>query len=224
MSDAPVVAVLMEHLDVHEELATYLTEKMFMHAFGNPLHVYDGPKDTAALDRLDRAVAELVAALGDMTEFASDHLMFSMIWGHHHELIRRGTTADDPEFQKSDEYAHETGQPLTSALYKVQEEAPALRASIRATRREIESSEMTRKSLSRMNLEGLQMVKGACFVWEIATEQDPPASDVNMASPFGRFLAGLFDVCEIRGDPRSAFRTWARVVRGPHFTKNKAAK
>lgn len=223
MSDDAVVAVLMEHLGIEEPGAAYLADKMFLHAFGSPPDVLDGPKDTAALDRLDRAFAEIAAAIDDLTWLASDTLQRSIMFGPHLEELGDGLPAEDPRAQEALKYAKEKGQPMVQALHQLEHNTHQIRAAIRASRREIETSPMARKSLSRMKLEGLQMVDGARWVWGMVKQRDAPSKDVNMASPFGKFLADLFEVCEIPGDPRSAFRNWARLNRSPHFTENETA-
>lgn len=199
-----------KHLNIRNDDEFYRIDDWIIRmGFGHDYYIFDGPKDTELLDRLDRAIAEiaLVLEIGMLTPTARDALLENTFRGPHAERVRAGLRFPDDSLQ---DYVDNIGRPASDALDGIKEHSAAIREGVRITRNEIESSDATRKSTSRMNVRGIQLVDVARTVWESETGNAAPARDLNLASPFGNFLADLFEALKIKGKPRAVFRAWSR--------------
>jgi hypothetical protein len=210
---ANVERVVATHLDNSPGAPHRLTHVLLDRAFLQKWPVYDQPKDLEALDRLGAAVSEIERLYYfGLTWAASDTLGARMVHGPYYDGLHNGsiTRIDSDEFRDLSAYHKDTGQKVASTLSAVEEFSNAICEAIAHTKDEIVASERARKSTSRMNLIGIQLVEAARFVWKLVKDKEAPAKDLNMASAFGAFLADVFEACEVQGDVRSAFRAWAK--------------
>ena len=179
--------VIERHTGASGDQAAWWAERLISHGIMNGFRVYSRSKDIEALQRLEKAFRQIDIILSDDSPLSEPaHLrLFMEIW-------------------------HDDGRDAYSALLTISENGRKLKSAIKRTISEIEISPKAKASASKINERGIAMVDAARFIWKLATDVDAPAKDLNPASRFGAFLADIFDVCEIPGDPRSAFRAWVR--------------
>jgi len=182
----PVEDVVQRHLGLDGEAAYRVADSICKLGIGDDPFLYDAKRDAENLERIARALLELAAALDvdAMTQAAQDTLSRALLVGQ--------------------------GRPAAAALHEIAAHADAIRRGVRAAHDEIRRSEHARKALSRVNLRGVQMVAVARDEWERFTGRPAPLRALNVWAPFGKFLCDLFEAAEIEGDPRAAFRAWAR--------------
>ncbi|EDM71519.1 hypothetical protein RAZWK3B_19241 [Roseobacter sp. AzwK-3b] len=95
------------------------------------------------------------------------------------------------------------------------ENANSLCADARNAREFVNTSELTRDKVSRMNEPAIKLVDYSRGIWKAQTGSPAPRKYPNPASRFGKFLSDLFEKLEIEGNPQSAFRAWAKHI-GDH--------
>lgn len=214
MHDDPALDVLMRHLGLTEDRAFYWADRIAKFTYGDDPAIFDLKHDVENLERLDRALNAVVAALEmtSMTQAAHDELGFRMIWGPFaEELIEKSGELSEtfsPDFHS---YPDRVGRKATDALHALEDNISTIRDAIVSTKRKIETSTRSRKGTARMNFKGIQLVNSARDVWRLVTGCEAPSKALNPASKFGEFLCDLFIAFEIEGDPRAAFRAWAAL-------------
>jgi hypothetical protein len=205
----PAVDVMLRHLNLTEDKARYWLNFIAQITYSTEPHIFDLKRDVENLENLDRALCATLAALdvSAMTQAAQSALWFKILYGPVLDLSGSDTeslveTLRYPPLQRG-------GKEATDALRAMQDNIPIIREAIRSARRHIEQSPRAKIGTRRINLEGVQLVDCARLVWCEASGKDAPSKSLNPASKFGMFLCDLFEVLEVEGDPRSAFRAWA---------------
>ena len=102
-----------------------------------------------------------------------------------------------------------------NGLGSLLENGSSLCNAAKQTRNQISTSERTRDRVAGMNETAINLVSFSRAIWEEETCVPAPRKALNPASRFGIFLADLFDKLEVKGNPQSAFRAWAKHV-GDH--------
>jgi hypothetical protein len=209
--------------------AAYKFEKI---AFEQKAAVYNRKSDLDALEILSKTISKLEYLVNGeaMSDAASRRLNLSVRFGAHADDMPCEDNEELCEYLMSNgitdhsipcgvdglfEYMSDHGNPQVDAIRVFLDYAPDIKKAIDQTKAAIETSPRTRKAPSLINLAGVQCVEAARIVWEEYTGQTPPYSDLNPASTFGKFLADLFEAYEIKGQPKSAFRAWARLASPP---------
>lgn len=210
---ANVEKAIDQHLNNLQDTSHRLAGVLLDRAFLQKWPVYDHPKDLEVLDRLDAAVSEIEELYHfGLTRAASDTFGARMVHGPHYDGLHNGSIAyvDSDEARNMMAYHKETGRKVAFALSTVAEFSTEIHDAITQTKKEIVASKRARKSTSKMNLIGIQLVEATRFVWELAGNREAPTRDLNIATAFGIFLSDVFEACEVDGDVRSAFRAWAK--------------
>lgn len=177
------MSAIQRHLRVNRERAEELTEWLACRAFGNGLqfHLYSRKNDLEALNRLRRGMREMKLALNALTPAARDHLAW-------------------PE--------NEADLTVHKFFSDLDQHADEIEAQIRETISDVGSSNRSPPGYERMNIDGISLVDGACFLWRTETGKEPPKTDLNPASKLAKFLDDLFEDFGVKGNARSAFRAW----------------
>lgn len=216
----PLATVIAKHTGVEGAGAAWFADRLHSHGVMNGYRVYSRAKDIEALRELDVAIAKIQRLIGDdgpLTSLAYERLFMELFHGGHgSNLSREGVEADSEQGKALLNHIEEKGRSDSDFIFMVEERGDAIRAAIKRTVVEVESSPMTRVSATKINESEIALVDAARFIWQLATDTDAPAKDLNLASPFGEFLADVFEVYEMAGEPRSAFRAWARECERGH--------
>lgn len=206
--DWPLMTVIEKHTGAEGAEAAWWASRLHTHGIMNGYRVYSRAKDIEALSELDQAIAKVQRLLhdeGPLTSLAYERLLMELRCG------KVGGIKSDPD-EGQDALAHlegDDGMDVT-LLLDLEERGDAIRAAIGRTIAEIETSALAKVAASKINERGIALVDASRFIWQLATETQAPSKDLNPASSFGDFLADVFEVCGVPGDPRSAFRAWAR--------------
>lgn len=153
----------------------------------------DGPRDLAALERLNRALVETQNAISDDSMTGTTHFM----------LMAKLSEIDG------------NGRSLENSVSFFEERISQYRKAIDETRAEIKKSPFTRKSLKKINIEAIILVNACHFICEMRGFP-VPLLDLNPASPFAYFLADVFQACNVIASPRAAFKAWVREGQRVH--------
>lgn len=228
-ADTPVLSSSRQDWDWRElSNAAYRFEQI---AFEQMPVVYKRKADIDALDQLSKAISKIERLLkgGALSYSARRRMSQRIIYGPHtnnmpcdnqedlrNYMLENGIIdGSDPGGEGSlIDYMEKRGYPQNAAIEALLKYAPELKKAIANTKKDILASPRTRKSPSQINLGGVQCVEAARNAWEENTGKKPPSKDLNAGSAFGKFLADLFDAYEIEGEPKSAFRAWARLMKG----------
>lgn len=177
----------------------------------NGYRVYDLPGDTAALQRIDRAVLDLARAMSDaaLTSAAQETLSKNLFFGTH-LLNGEGTDSSSATSKRVIEYIETDGKANHEAIFRISDALPGIRYALKRTITEIAESPRAKQSASRINAEGIGIVDACRYVWEWAKEKPAPKKDLNPASKFAAFLGDILGCFGNDADPRSAFRAWVR--------------
>ncbi|ESQ76908.1 hypothetical protein [Asticcacaulis sp. YBE204] len=212
MHNDPAFEVIMRHLNLNEEAAHVWVDYIAKFTYGESAPIYDLLHDINNLENLDRALTTVVTALepSTMTGAAHNRLNMRISFGAHLENIsgQRLDTLDESILK----YIEIDGKAAHGSLRALEENIANIRTAIRLTKRDIEQSKSSVKGISRINLDGVQLVNSARDVWKLSTGKTAPARGLNPASPFGKFLYDLFEAFEIPGDAKSAFTAWVKHV------------
>ncbi len=167
---------------------------------------FDQVRDPVELRRLRTALTDIQHSFGPegLTGRAKNELGDHILYG-------RFVGDVDSSDAECVAFVRDTGQPAAHALKELLRAIPVFLRAIDSAGREIDRSAATRSRTGRMNNEGIMIVAAAREVWEDYHKRQAPRRDLNPATPFGRFLADLFDAMETDQDPRSAFRAWAKI-------------
>lgn len=208
-----VEEILCQYLKIDPQRASYVHERLAKYAFGDDPFLFDEVRDMALLERIERAVRELVEAsdVCNLTQAAGDTLSRNLLWGPHMERVENGLLFPDAEMKQ---YVEKVGKPAASAFHGLRDHAETILLGVNSTKREIRTSDRSRKALSRMNLRGIQLVDAARDIWEAETGKNAPEKALNPATAFGKYLSELFDAFEVGGDPKAAFRAWVQQREG----------
>lgn len=216
--------VMRVHFESDGDHADFLADRLLSRGILNPYEVFDRPKDLAALRRIDAALLEITRAMSDaaMTDLARFTLSQSIMFGEF--LDRLPLASDSADGKALTAYLDHTGKPDAAALTRIEDGIGRMRAAVARASRQIEKSPRAKKSAARLNADAVGLVDACRFVWELATEKPAPKKDLNAASPFGHFLADVFEVCGVAADPRSAFLAWAREYGQIHTSPRKIVR
>lgn len=173
-------------------------------------YVYDKSHDVRAIDRLDRAIAELVASL-EKANFSN------FGWIEAQANIQQGNFYETGDIKKTNEYIESMGLPLTRALNTIHSNERVLRRSLRNARRIVSESANSKRTLSNVNTQAIAIAGFAAKTWRQQKRIEPP-SEARIERPFGRFIQDLMDATETDGDARSAYRAYrenqSAILRG----------
>lgn len=162
------------------EAATYLRGDGFS----------DISTDTKVLDSLETAIRKLSPMLEELSEGSLG--------------------AMNTHFFENEGLSHPEAFKLICCILTVQFKKEALIRGIEAARANLkENGPLTKRTTKTLNIEAIKAVQGAIEAWQRFASTPPPTRALNPASPFGEFLADLFEACMIEADPKSAFRAWA---------------
>lgn len=207
----PAVDVMLRHLNLAEDKARFWANFIAQKTYSTEPQIFDLKRDVENLENLDRALCATAAALdvSAMTQAAQGILSFKTLFGPVLDLSRYDTeslaeTVRNPPLQMG-------GKDALDALRALDETIPIIREAIKSAKRHVEQSPHARIGTQRINLKGIQLVDCARDLWCLATGKSAPSRSLNPASRFGKFLTDLFEVFEIEGDPRAAFRAWAAL-------------
>ena len=215
-----LIPVIEKHTGTVGAEAAWWASRLHSHGIMNGFRVYSRAKDTEALRELETAIAKIQRLIdydGPLTWPAHELMSMELLHGGHSSKLPRGGVESDSEQGKAlVNHIEAKGRTDSDILFGLEERGDAIRDAIKRTIVQIENSPMTRVSATKINEREIALVDAARFIWQLATDTDAPAKDLNPASPFGEFLADVFEVCELSGDPRSAFRAWARECERGH--------
>ena len=207
--------VMKAHFDAHEEFAAFLADALIEHGLENgyALEVMDKTKDNAALERVDKALLELSRALSDaaITPGARMQLGHALTFGPFVEKLP--LKKDSEEGKRLFDYMDAVGRQNAGAINYIQENVDSLRHAVAQAQSTIAASPYAKDA--RINAQEIGVVDATRFVWSLALKKTPPKT-LNEASPFGRFLADVFEACGFSANPRSAFNAWTREQQKVH--------
>lgn len=210
--DDLVAEVVRRHLNVSTAVAQFRARGILELAFENEPDLFDVKRDLENLENLSRALGQVIVSLepGSMTQAARGELEATALQRIHDRFLSKGIDYWNLD-RTPGGLTGEAALACLRDLAALVEMADSVRRAIRLTKRVVENSDNARPSLARHNTRGIQLVIAARRTWAADAGQSPPeGNDLNEAGPFGSFLADLFDACGIEGNPRAAFRAWAR--------------
>ena len=206
--------VVEKHTETEGDRAAYLAEKLWLYGIFNSYEVYNRSKDINLLTELDRAIAIIQRVLGDTGPLTPPAYLRLFHEVSSRSPIKVGEEEAQPDVhlggQQENLSIYEVRESNRSALHQIVDHGDTIRAGIKRTNADIETSHRTRSAPSKINLRAIGLVSASRFIWELAQDKAAPTKDLNTASRFGSFLADVFETCRVDGDPRSAFRAWVR--------------
>lgn len=206
----PIIEVLKEHLGIDDERA-----KLFKTMIdGNQkdsrhLGLFDLKRDVEALEHMERALKELTRVLDTdtLTPSARELLLLEL----NHRL--------NPEAQKFN-----SKDPLVSLftqhfdverglleLSDLKQKIEIIHGTIGSIKSVVFLSSKSRKGISRMNTRAINLVGMSKIIWLLSQKKQPPAKELNPATPLGEFLYDLFEACGVKGDPKASYRAWSKL-------------
>ena len=189
--------ILTRHLDVDDDEAAGMAERFLAFRDLPILPFFDGPKDLENLGKLSQAVSHIDHLLRSLSPSARRQLNFRLRWGpskDDQEWIEFATTNDEHHLKLVRDVAGETA---------------VLRRIIYATQKDIENSDRSRESLSKIKVDRLQVTQLAAMLWRKRRKEEL-RSDLDEAHPFAGFLQERFWLFDIDSTPRAAYRAWLR--------------
>lgn len=202
---ADLVKLINRHFTVDKERAEWLADRLMSHGIlnGYQYNAFDRPKDIAALERVDKALLEIQRATSEaaLTDAAQQQLLAAILTG----------PFDKEPDEVRQEYMKTIGRENFAHLHSLLYDISTFRDAVRRAIETIRTDSKAKRSLRLVNAEGIGLVQGCRYVWFEATGKIGPYRDLNPASKFAAFLGDAMNVCEIRGDPRSAFLAWTRI-------------
>ena len=175
----PLGEVVARHTGLEGAAAAWFADRLFSHGILNGFRVYSRAKDIEALQELDRAIATIHRLLqddGPMTSLAQERLYMELIWGEN--LKRAQETkleSDSSEGRKVLNYIEGQGKSDSSNVTGIVERSSHIRAGIKRTIADIETSRMSKVSAAKLNERGIAIVDAARFIWKLATDCDAPS-------------------------------------------------
>lgn len=170
----------------------WLGDELIRQAWESPFSflVFEKPKALDALERIDRALADLGSALSDA------EMQPTVSAGLFGEMALRSIDLEGAK-----------------AFFKVARDVSVYRNAAKKFRRDLEASPFGRRTLTQFKAEEVGLVPGCRTVWLWGTGKPAPLKDLNRASKFAKFLADVIEACGLDGDEVSAFRAWAKEQR-----------
>ena len=166
--------------------------------------LYDGPKDLAALDRITLGLANL-----------DQNVLHQMSGAAHELLLMRLRVGTDDDVTSMREFVSQIDGRYIRAFSEINSLASEIRTIVDAVRKEIETSDKTRRTLQTVKMERLQVVEHAVDFWKRFSKRDVPTTDIKPAQPFTKFLADLLLCFELDSSPEKAFSAWLKQQRPP---------
>jgi hypothetical protein len=162
-----------------------------------PFSLYDRKKDLETLDRFVAGLSHLhQTVLEDLSPAARKRL---------DSRLRTGAANDDDsilDFMTQSDGVH------AQTFYDAVERAEELRRLVEATRSDIEASPRTRRTLSVINVDRLQVVAIAAPLWARQNAADLPGKGIKETHALARFLADLFALLAMETSPTKAYDAW----------------
>lgn len=196
------VLQISEHLGIDDlEWAEVVADKIANSGLSTEYLVFK-KSDILALEEFQRHLLGLGQSFSTLTEPAGMLL---------HIGVLTGRTEGGFPSSEVEEHRNMVGEPMFEAMNKLIFEPNYIYETATRVKKIVEQSKDLSLRSSRINLQAVQIVSVADRFWRQYREEPVP-ENLNMASPFGRFLACLFDEFEIQGNERSAFVRWKAMT------------
>ncbi|MGR3608999.1 MAG: hypothetical protein ACU0BN_09120 [Sulfitobacter sp.] len=189
--------ILTFHLKVPADEVDGMAERFLEFKDMPILPFYDGPKDLESLGKLSQAISQIDQSLRSLSPSARRQLNFR---------LRSGTSKEDMDWIK---FMAKNDEHHLELLKNVEGEAKVLRRMVHAAQKDIENSDRSRDSLSKIKVDRLQVTQLATMLWRKRRKEEL-RSDIDESHPFAGFLQDLIWLFEIDSTPRAAYRAWLR--------------
>ncbi len=187
-----VEVVMREHLSLDEDQLFRAVRMVERDLYLTTDGLRDRSNDARSLDALIAAVRRLRPYFDDVSD------------GTSREVFRHFNTS---AAVREDDRAR-----LGNAYYVLAHKSREFLAALEGARRSLDDqAPTTLRTLKTINIAAIRCVGAAMEVWAEFQDRPPPARALNPASPFAAFLIDLMEACDIDGDPKAAFRAWAKT-------------
>ena len=174
--------------------------------------LFDRRADPRAIERINRALGELEAAVADLSEAACGALRVRLELG----------VKDDQEAMRA--HADPWGRALATFFFGLLKLSPRVRRILPAVQREIEASPRAVASLSRVSTFRLVLVDASVRLWGLFTDRPTPRAGIKAGQPIELFLRDIFEALGEKSSPEKAYSAWLRLYRPPPSDRKKAPK
>lgn len=199
-----LIEVFVQHFSVNEDRAWVLADFTLKRSYGNPEGFYDKSDDIRNLENIERSLIEIsrILSLEGLT-FSTQELL------HYKSFERQRSERASPDNGTGSEQKLRDNRFIH--MLDFNNAIPALIEDIRSTKTDISKSEYTLSSYKKINWEAVNLVDAARDCWNLEFSKQPPSRALNPASKFGAFLEDLFIALDVKGNPKAAFRAWAKL-------------
>lgn len=190
-------SVYKKHLKTENMDLNKLAKKFLNLLQWRPFSLYDRKGDLEVLHRFTVSLSHLDQNVLESLNVAARKRLESR--------LRLGAESSDDgvfEFMNRSDGSH------AQTFYDVVEKAAELRQLVEASRKDIETSSRTRRTLSVINMDSLQDVAVAARLWAQHNIADLPSKGIKETHALARFLADLFVLLEIDTSPTKAYDSW----------------
>lgn len=197
--EAQLVAVFEQHLDLGDRDIEKMARK-FLNVLGwKPFTLYDRKKDLEALDRIIQGLSHLDRRVYDGLSVSARKRLDSRLG-----LGADCSDSDILDFMQRSDWRH------SEVFHEFLDLASELRSIVKAARRDIEESERTRRTLSVIKSDRLQLVQVAAPLWADTQKRALPGKGIKETHPLAKFLAALFELLDMDTSPAKAYDGWLK--------------